>query len=138
MDTYDRLVKKVENAMIKRYGKVAPAKLKTVTHQLQFLKNIMVEVDTLSKGICFGEFALLDPKGKRSASVKCITDCYFGFIHKHVYDSIISKLQKQAIDQKTNMLKQCPQFSKFRRGILTRYHYLFKPKVYYKGQVIYK
>ena len=120
--------------MAKRYGKrLQPAKVKTVVNQLHFLKNLMIEVDVLTKGMCFGEFALTDPKGKRSASIKCKTDCYFGFIPKHLYDSIIFKIQKTALDQKVTWLKQCPQFSKFRRTILTKYHYMFKPKVYYKG-----
>ena len=42
-------------------------------------------VRSYESGECFGEQALIT-KNARAATIKCVTDCYFGVLHKNDYD----------------------------------------------------
>lgn len=60
---------------------------------------ILTEVAKLMPGKSFGELALTQKKckGKRTATVKCLTKCVFAVLHKTDYDRILGKIVNRSI-----------------------------------------
>ena len=57
-------------------------------------------VATMGVGTTFGELALIDGDGgnsKRTASIRCATDCFLGVVGKDVYNRLIKKEQEAAL-----------------------------------------
>lgn len=53
----------------------------------------------MHQGQSFGELALIN-HDKRSATIKCITDCLFAVINKVEYDKILKKIDSREISRK--------------------------------------
>ena len=84
------ILKLIEKIMLERDKKIDEKKMKTISHQLQFLDSKMAKVATLTDGMCFGEAALITTE-PRNATIKCLTDCYLGTLSKESYDQTIYK-----------------------------------------------
>lgn len=95
-----------------------------------------VEILLLSSGSAFGELALESSK-PRAASIKCKVSSHFIYLEKCDYDKLISKIVYEERIQLIDFLHSLPIFRKFTKGALSKLTYIFKEKVYFKGQAIY-
>ena len=59
--------------------------------------NVQQSLTTLNAGTCFGEFALIEPKSKRSANVITLTECTCFYLPLKILDSI-QQSRKQIIE----------------------------------------
>lgn len=59
--------------------------------------NLQKSLTTLNAGTCFGEFALIEPKSKRSANVTTLTECTCFYLPLKILDSI-QQSRKQIIE----------------------------------------
>lgn len=96
------------------------------------------EVAQLSSGSCFGEAALTNANSTRMATIKCLTDCYFGILSKESYEQTIALIQQSIIRKKVQFIMSCYQFQNESSHVLTEHHYLWKPIHFYQKQVVYK
>lgn len=53
------------------------------------------ETNTLTKGMSFGNLALEDAQGRRTATVVCSEDCMFGALNKNIYTSSLMEASKR-------------------------------------------
>ena len=56
--------------------------------------NKQQSIITLNAGTCFGEFALIEPKSKRSANVTTLTECTCFYLPLKILDSIQQSRKK--------------------------------------------
>ena len=56
--------------------------------------NLQKSLTTLNAGTCFGEFALIEPKSKRSANVITLTECTCFYLPLKILDSIQQSRKK--------------------------------------------
>ena len=56
--------------------------------------NVQKSLTTLNAGTCFGEFALIEPKSKRSANVTTLTECTCFYLPLKILDSIQQSRKK--------------------------------------------
>ena len=56
--------------------------------------NVQKSLTTLNAGTCFGEFALIEPKSKRSANVITLTECTCFYLPLKILDSIQQSRKK--------------------------------------------
>ena len=56
--------------------------------------NVKQSITTLNAGTCFGEFALIEPKSKRSANVTTLTECTCFYLPLKILDSIQQSRKK--------------------------------------------
>lgn len=83
------------------------------------------EVNILTKGMCFGNLALEDAQGKRTAAVVCLEDCMFATLNKNVYTSSLMDANKKFIQQNINFF--------LRFNFFNDIHYkIFERKIYQK------
>ncbi|KAL4467755.1 hypothetical protein ABPG74_013090 [Tetrahymena malaccensis] len=59
----------------------------------------LVQVKNLEEGDYFGELGLLNFK-TRSATVQCLTDCFFAVIDKASFDKILKKLEQDILQER--------------------------------------
>lgn len=104
---------------------------------MQNIDNKFIEVAVMTRGMCFGEAALLSNQ-PRTASIKCTKDCHFGILSRQNYNMTIATIQKQNIINKVEFIQQCPSFQRLSKAALLKLHYFWKPQVYYMGQTLYK
>lgn len=96
----------------------------------------MVEVMVLNNGAAFGELALESSK-PRAASIKCKTPTHLMYLEKTDYNRLISRLIADKRNNLVNFIQSLPLFSHLTKGNLTKLSYIFKERVYRKGQVVY-
>lgn len=82
----------VQKAMKIQDNMVSAQKLATIDKQLSLMIQNNKEVTRLKQGKCFGEGALLFPNNMRLATIKCVTDCYFGILSKKSYEQTVAKI----------------------------------------------
>jgi CRP-like cAMP-binding protein len=114
------------------------------------------EVATKGTGEFFGELALIDNK-PRSATIKCITPCFFATLDKTSYDNSLGKIQTAQLESMIDFLSSIPQFGgtggsstineitqkdenkwTWSKTALSRLSYYFKEVKYRRSNVVYK
>lgn len=63
-----------------------------IKNQINLLLLDKKEVSRLGEGKSFGEAALLNKKNQRLATIKCITDCYFGTLTRPSFLATVAKI----------------------------------------------
>jgi CRP-like cAMP-binding protein len=96
----------------------------------------MVEVMVLSSGSGFGELALESSK-PRAASIKCKVPSHFMYLEKSDYTRLISRLVTDRRSALVDFVKSLPPFKHLTKGKLTKLSYIFKEKLFTKGQIVY-
>lgn len=96
----------------------------------------MVEVMVLNNGAAFGELALESSK-PRAASIKCKTPTHLMYLEKADYNRLISRLIADKRNSLVAFIQSLPLFSHLTKGNLTKLSYIFKEKIYSKGQFVY-
>ena len=74
------------------FGSVSAEKLSSIKMQVNHLMKDVQEVSKLHAGSCFGEAALLSVKNQRLATIKCVTDCYFGILSRESFEATVAKV----------------------------------------------
>ena len=99
-------------------------------------ENVFVKVAELVSGQWFGELALINHK-KRSATVKCVTDCHFACIDKHTFE-LVRKKQVNFIQKRVDIIRNIPGFQKLSRSQLMNMQRYFsdKPCTWSHNQVV--
>ena len=98
----------------------------------------MFEVTILKEGNSFGELALISSQKTRQATIRCLTDCYFGVLEKGDYELSLGKIQRHNIDKMVNFLKSCPYFASWTKNSLAKLYYFFHKKKCFRDQIIFK
>ena len=88
-----------------------------------------IEVNSLSKGMSFGNLALEDSQGKRTATVLCTDDCYFATMNKTIYSNSLLEAHKRFINHNIFYLLRYNIFEDIKFKIFERKTY---PKMIYK------
>ena len=102
--------------------------------RLKKFKNIK----TLSRGMCFGELALLNVQ-RRAARVNASADCIFGVLDKKEYDRVLGKKMHEEFRMKIEFLKHFRMFKKLTESRLQRVIYCMPiKKAYQRGQVVFQ
>jgi CRP-like cAMP-binding protein len=115
------------------------------------------EVATKESGEFFGELALIDNK-PRSATIQCLTPCFFAVLDKNSYESSLGKIQKAQMEAMIRFLQGIPQFGgadggkeenldpdikkkktcTWTKTALSRLSYYFKKVHYRRSNIVYK
>jgi hypothetical protein len=66
-----------------------------------------IEVTKLLPGDSFGELALIN-KEPRSASIKCICNCYFATLGKSDYLKVLRKIEMREVEEKVLFFYKLP------------------------------
>ena len=100
-------------------------------------KSVKV-VRTYKGGNSFGEQALLNNK-PRTATVRCLTECYFGVLNRDAYEKTISKVQRDKIDVMVNFLRRLPLFNGWSKIAISKLiMYFIKKEKFCKNECVYK
>lgn len=96
----------------------------------------LVEVRVLNSGDSFGELALLN-NNPRSATVKCLTECYFAVLTQKEYKKILRIDAERAVKERVSLLKKLPIFSNLTELNLKSLGYALTESTFKKNQVVY-
>lgn len=90
----------------------------------KFIIHEYFEINTLKKGMKFGDLALEDPSGLRTASVLCSEDCHLGILDKEIYMSSFMEASMKFKRKNINFFLSLPVFRDIRFKIFERkvYH----------------
>ena len=99
--------------------------------------GIIQELCTYTKGERFGERALKYGV-PRDATVQCITDCEFCVLEKMQFKKIFDSFFDKKFNMLSEMMKTLPIFVGQSNTLIQKLGYLFRPKKYTKGNIVYK
>ncbi|CAI2377406.1 unnamed protein product [Moneuplotes crassus] len=114
-----------------------PIKVSAETIESSPAKKKLIEVAQLQKGQCFGDMALIDYK-PRSATIKCITDCFFAVVSKQDYKKIVGKLYKKIRERIHNLIRGVPYFADLKMNDLKKLSAYFEEIEYIRNNTIIK
>ena len=80
----------IETEFKEKYGTGAGKKLEKFMGELNKITKQQKEVAQLTSGSCFGEAALINANSTRMATIRCLTDCYFGILSKESFEQTIA------------------------------------------------
>ena len=106
-----------------------------------YLLNILglIKVVELNKGNYFGEIALLNEDSKRTASIFCLEDCYFGILTSNQYKLYIKNCQDIIKENNINVIMETKLFNHVGRNLFkNKFLNLFVERQLYKGEYIFK
>lgn len=126
-----------QNCFGSKYYIILKGKVSVSTNPASFLITEKPEKTIIAEGGAFGELALITGK-PRTATVKCEEDCLFGVLDKRNFQTVMNSLHLKEINEKIEFLKNIPLFTNLSTKILTSLVYSLEPKIYYKGNVLYK
>lgn len=81
--------------------------------------------------------ALIDYK-PRSATIKCIEDCFFAVVSKQDYHKIIGKVYRKIRDRLLNLIKAIPYFANLNMSELKKLGAYFEEVEYIRNNTIIK
>lgn len=97
----------------------------------------MMQVNAMGEGSSFGELALLN-NAPRMATIITQTPCIFAVLNKVDYKNVISKIQKQKIENEIAKLKKVAGFDSLSRRGMNMLMYSFKTQHYQMRDNVYK
>lgn len=98
--------------------------------------NDLIEIRVLTSGDSFGELALLN-NNPRSATVKCLSQCYFAVLSQRDYKKILRADAEKTVKERVSILKQIPIFSNVAESSLKCLAYILTEATYKKNQTVY-
>ena len=101
-------------------------------------KDIFKSVTTFSTGKSFGEKALIDKINKRSATVRCITDCEFAVMNKTDYRSILANIERKRREKFVEFFKHMPIFKSWTPRELHNVIYKLETQEYIYKQSVFE
>ena len=117
-----------------------PILRKSTISDFDFDENLetqeMIEAKVLSSGDSFGELALLNNES-RSATVKCLEQCYLAVIVQRDYKKILRSDAEKTVKERVEILKHLPIFNEVSESSLKCLGYLLTEATYKKGQIVY-
>ena len=96
----------------------------------------LVEIRVLGSGESFGELALLN-NNPRSATVKCLTQCYFAVLSQRDYKKILRTDAEKTVKERVSVLKQILVFKHVSESSLKSLAYVLTEETYKKNQTVY-
>eukprot|EP01043_Picozoa_sp_COSAG02_P011955 COSAG02_NODE_450_length_22075_cov_13.896888_6_plen_588_part_00 len=96
-------------------------------------------VATMGVGTTFGELALIDGdagNSKRTASIRCATDCFLGVVGKDVYNKLIKKEQEAALSVVTEFYSKNQYMQDMRADTILHMAHVSQTKRWAKGDVM--
>lgn len=67
-----------------------------------------------------------------------MTDCHLGILTKQDYEDTLAQIQNQLLEHKVDFIRSCPPFHQITQKLLLKLHFYFRPKVFYRDQVVIK
>lgn len=95
------------------------------------------KVRLLGRGASFGELAFATEGAKRSATVRCETDCEFATIQKDAFTKSLQSVEQKRIRKKIDRLQQVPMFAAMSRRQVQRFLEKIEKKKFVLNQVMY-
>jgi CRP-like cAMP-binding protein len=96
-------------------------------------------VATMGVGTTFGELALIDGDGgnsKRTASIRCATDCFLGVVGKDVYNRLIKKEQEAALSLVIDFYSRNQYLQEMRADTILHMAHVSQSKRWTKGDTM--
>lgn len=96
-------------------------------------------IATMGVGTTFGELALIDGdigNSKRTASIRCATDCFFGVVGKDVYNRLIKKEQEAALSLVIDFYSRNQYLQEMRADAILHMAHVSHSKRWAKGDTI--
>lgn len=96
-------------------------------------------VATMGVGTTFGELALIDGdvgNSKRTASIRCATDCFLGVVGKDVYNRLIKKEQEAALSIVIDFYSQNQYMQDMRADAILHMAHVSQSKRWRKGDIM--
>ena len=84
-----------------------------------------------------GELALLEGEGRRTATVVCVTPCFFGVLGKKEYNSVLRSDRERALKSVTDFYAKIPFFSELRNDARVATAHVSTARSWGKGDVIF-
>jgi len=98
----------------------------------------MKKVRELGRGASFGELALATEGAKRSATIKCSTDCEFATLNKESLKRSMQSVEQKRIRKKIDRLQQMPVFAAMSRKQVQHYLDKIEKRQFILNQVAYQ
>ena len=84
-----------------------------------------------------GELALLEGEGRRTATVVCVTPCFFGVLGKKEYNSVLRSDRERTLKSVTDFYAKIPFFSELRNDARVATAHVSTARSWSKGDVIF-
>jgi CRP-like cAMP-binding protein len=98
----------------------------------------MIKVREIARGQSFGELALTTEGAKRSATIKCMTDCEFATLNKESFKRSMQSVEQNRIRKKIDKLQQVPVFAAMSRKQVQNYLDKLQKRKFILNQVAYE
>jgi len=98
----------------------------------------MKKVREMERGQSFGELAISTEGAKRSATIKCMTDCEFATLNKESFKRSMQSVEQNRVKKKINRLQQMPLFAAMNRKQVQNYLDKLEKRKFTLKQVVYQ
>lgn len=96
-----------------------------------------IKVAKLKAGSSFGEIGLLE-QGRRTASIRALTECHFAALDKKEFESILLRHQKKEQTEAIKVLEGISMFQDLEDRTLKGLRYLLKKRIKPRGSYLFK